>query len=615
LNSDRDDPAGGIVSTFSVFKDQALEHAARDAIRLDEARALLDRFVTLVRESGTPQEDAAAHYIVERLTALGVPVTLHSPDLFISLPERAELEVTTTAGGRSLRARPPAFARSTDGQTIEGDLCYVPSKYAAGTSSLFDTPEAARAGEGADPVAGRIVLTEGFSMPGTVQAFERRGAIAQIFIHPGRNIHEGICTPIWGAPTGESIAYKPKTPVLCINHPDGESLIEQVRQGPVRAAVRTWLREAWMRCLLPVAEIRGTTDPDEFLLVHGHYDSWYEGIGDNATGDAALLELARVLWGLRDRLKRTVRIAWWPGHSTGRYAGSTWYADTFADELDESCIAQLNIDSPGCADATAYEEVMWMAEADALCRASIYDALGLDSQRVRPLRAGDYSFNQIGPTGLYMLLSNIPAEERKRRGYYAVGGCGGNIAWHTPDDLMPVADLEILRRDLAVYLTTIVRILNAPLHPFDYGAAVDEMRDVVAKYHAAAAGELDLQPVVDDLEALAVELRRWRSDAEARVRESPGDAAERRRLNAALRQLARHLVSMNYARGERFDHDPATKFGAVPRLEGATTIGSAAADMKPFLRVGLVRERNKVRATIRAVRRQLRASSDASVVL
>jgi len=25
------------------------------------------------------------------------------------------------------------------------------------------------------------------------------------------------------------------------------------------------------------------------------------------------------------------------GHSTGRYAGSTWYADTFADELDEGC--------------------------------------------------------------------------------------------------------------------------------------------------------------------------------------------------------------------------------------------------------------------------------------
>jgi hypothetical protein len=603
------------VSNFSLFKDETVEQAARDAIRLDEARALLNRFATLVRESGTPQEDAAAHYIIERLTALRVPFTLHSPDLFISLPERAELDVAAAGSSRAIRARPPSFARSTGGESIEGDVYYVPSKYAAGTSSLFDTPDAARGSEGTDPVAGKIVLTEGFSMPGTVQAFERRGAIAQVFIHPGRNIHEGICTPIWGAPTAESVGRRPKTPVVCINHPEGESLIQQIRQGPVRASVRTWLREGWMRCLLPVAEIRGTTDADEFLLVHGHYDSWYEGIGDNATGDAALLELARVLWGIRHRLHRSVRIAWWPGHSTGRYGGSTWYADTFADELDEYCVAQLNIDSPGCADATAYEEVMWMAEADALCRSSIYDALGLPSQRVRPLRAGDYSFNQIGPTGLYMLLSNIPAEERKRRGYYAVGGCGGNIAWHTPDDLMPVADLEILRRDLAIYLTTIVRILNAPLHPFDYGAAVEEIREVVLQYHAAANGEIDLQPVADDLSALAADIRRWRDEADARVRENPGDAGERRRLNAALRQLARQLVWLNYARGERFDHDPATKFGAVPRLEGAVALASAAPEMKPFLKVGLVRERNKVRAAIRAARRELRAASDVRVLL
>ena len=126
-----------------------------------------------------------------------------------------------------------------------------------------------------------------------------------------------------------------------------------------------------------------------------------------------------------------------------------------------------------------------MAEADALCQVFDPRRAGARSQRVRPLRAGDYSFNQIGPTGLYMLLSNIPIEERQRRGYYAVGGCGGNIAWHTPDDLMPVADLEILRRDLAVYLTTIVRILNAPLHPFDYAAAVDEMHAAVAQYQQA----------------------------------------------------------------------------------------------------------------------------------
>ena len=616
----------------NVFKDPTLEATAREAIRLDEPRALLEKFVTLVRESGTPDEEVAGRYIVDRLRALGVPVTLHTPELYISNPVRAELRVSAGGAGgeavarggdrraaagvtaapaasaetRLLHARPPAMGRSTGEAAVEGEICYVPSKYAGGTSSLFDLPDAARGGGADDPVRGRIVLTEGFSMPASVGAFEARGAIGQIFIHPGHNVHEGICTSIWGAPTAESLGRKPAVPVVCINHADGEALVADLRRGPVRASIKTWLREGWMRCLLPVAEIRGQDDADEFLLVHGHYDSWYEGIGDNATGDAALLELARVLWGLRGQLKRTVRIAWWPGHSTGRYAGSTWYADTFADELDEHCVAQLDIDSPGCADATAYEEVMWMAEADAVCRSSIQDALGLPSTRVRPLRAGDYSFNQIGPTGLYMLLSNIPGEERRRRGYYSVGGCGGNIAWHTVDDLMPVADLEILRRDLMIYLTTIVRIVNAPLHPFDYAAAVEEMHAAVAAYQEAAAGEIDLGPVIDDLSRLAVDLRAWRMAADARVAHAPGDRDLRRATNATLRRIARLLVPLNYARGERFDHDPALKFGTVPRLEPAASLPQTSAEMKPFARVGLQREINKVRATLRAAARELK---------
>ncbi len=588
-----------------MFKDTELEAAARDAIRLDESKALLDTFIHLIRESGTEHERQAAQYIVGRLQALGVPVTVHEPELYISNPIRAELAISADGATRSLHARPPAMGRSTGDAAIEAEICYVPSKYAGGTMSLFDLPDAARGGgAGADdPVRGRIVLTEGYSMPAAVGAFERRGAIGEIFIHPGQNVHEGICTSIWGAPTAESLGRKPAIPVVCINNPDGQALIADIARGATRASIKTWLDEGWKRCPLPVVEIPGTDDPDEFLLVHGHYDSWYEGIGDNATGDAALLELARVLWNLRGRLRRSVRIAWWPGHSTGRYAGSTWYADTFADEIDEHCIAQLDIDSPGCEGATAYEEVMWMAEADALCRSSIQDALGVESERVRPLRAGDYSFNQIGPTGLYMLLSNIPIEERKRRGYYAVGGCGGNIAWHTPDDLMPVADLEIQRRDLCVYLTTIVRILNAPLHPFDYAAAADEMRAAVEKYQEAAAGEIDLAPVVDDFGGLSAELRAWQQTASADA--ASASTVERRNRNARLRRIARLLVSTNYAKGERFDHDPALKFGTVPRLEAAASIAAAPAPMKPFIRTGLVREINKVRATLRAVRREL----------
>ena len=586
------------------YSDEALERAARETISLDETRRLLDRFATLTRESGTADERAAADYLVGRLKALGIPVTVLEPELFLSVPRRSEVRL----GDRQqpIASRTPAFSRSTDGAEVTGDIVHVPSHYAAGMSSFYETPASALGGGGdADPVAGRIVITEGFSTPGPVHAFERRGAVGEIFIHPGERIHAGICTTIWGAPTSESIVRKPNVPVVCVNQADGQRLVALARNGGARVTLRTWLKEGWARCPLPVVDIRGTEDADEFLLVHGHYDSWDVGIGDNATGDATLLELARVLYGLRRRLKRSVRIAWWPGHSTGRYAGSTWYADAFADDIDEWCLAQINIDSPGCADATAYEEVMWMAEAGGLCAGAIRDALGAPSRRMRPLRAGDYSFNQIGPTGLYMLMSNIPIDERKRRGYYAVGGCGGNIAWHTPFDVMEVADTAIVKRDLDVYLTTILRLLNAPVYPFDYAAAIDEMVVAIGQYQDAAAGEIDLAPLLVDLRRLRATYVVWRDEAEAEVHGMPSDAERRRRVNATLRRLARILVPMNYARGERFDHDPAIKLGVVPRLEGVLRLADAAPEAKPFLKTGLVRERNKLRAMVRAAMREL----------
>src|SRR5215207_830828 len=54
-----------------VYADEALESRAHDLIRLDEPRALLERFMTLIRESGTPAEETAGRYLVERLESLG----------------------------------------------------------------------------------------------------------------------------------------------------------------------------------------------------------------------------------------------------------------------------------------------------------------------------------------------------------------------------------------------------------------------------------------------------------------------------------------------------------------------------------------------------------------
>jgi hypothetical protein len=60
------------------------------------------------------------------------------------------------------------------------------------------------------------------------------------------------------------------------------------------------------------------------------------------------------------------------------------------------------------------------------------------------------------------------------------------------------------------------------------------------------------------------------------------------------------LVPLNYAKGERFDHDPAMKLPAVPRFEVANAVAAAPPEMRGFVRTALLRERNKVRAMLRA---------------
>lgn len=577
----------------------ALEAEAAALLSDEEPRLLLERFAQLTRVSGSGDERLASDYIVSRLRAFGLEPRVHHPSLLLSVPHASSVRIVSPASARDeYTSRPAAFSRSTGDREVTGELAYVPGEFASTAAALFGTPDSALMAPADDPVRGRIVLTEGFPVAGAVLAYERRGAIAQIYIQPGTAIHEFTSTTVWGTPTHESVSARPRTAVVSVNHDAGERLSAVARDHKAHVSVHTVLDEGWFTCPVVTTDVHGAMDPDEFLLVHGHYDSWYAGIGDNATGDAALVELARVLHRVRASLHRTVRIAWWPAALAGAHAGSAWYADAFADDIDEWCIAHMHVQSPGCAGAESYDEVAWMAEAAELCIDAIADATGASAKGGRPPRTAD-SFSQIGVTGFFQQLSTIPAALRSARGDYAVAGSAGNLRWHTPADDLGVADLQVLRRDLRVYLTAILRIVNAPLHPFDYTAAVLEIGAAVQRYQQACGHIVDLKGVSDDLKRLRRELPAWRSDAETALSHDGGNHELRRRVNGVIRRLARVLVPLGYARGERFDHDPAVRFSAVPRLEAALHIGAAQPAMRPLLEAALVRERNKVRAAVR----------------
>lgn len=585
------------MTTVSTWKDPH-EAEIMSAVTLEAPWALVERFNTFVRDSGGKAEREAVDYIVKQLTRWGVPHTLHEPELLVSIPKKARLEVLAPEK-RTLVAKTPSMSLSTDGRWQRGNLTYVPTGHAAGIMAIFEG-----IGEVQADVEGKVVLTEGYPSPGKVADLQDRGARAAVFISPGERIHEGICTTIWGSPDLDSIRRKPRIPVLAVNKTEGAWLREVAKAGAVKVRYSTKLDEGWRSIPVLVAEIRGTDEPDTFVLLHGHIDSWHQGIGDNATGDATLLEAARVLWTHRNRLRRSVRIAWWSGHSHGRYAGSTWYADTFGLDLDENCILHINCDSPGCRWATVFEDVFWMSEAEPVAKQVIRDVTGQEARGGRPLRAGDKSFSNIGISTFYMLSSTMLKELVEEKRYYAVGGCGGNIAWHTEDDTLEIADRDHLLRDMKVYAAATFRAANSPIYPLDFRATAREFVQTLKRYQEAAGTHFDLGPALEEAGGLEDDLARFYDDVQTLDARTPTDP-EVQRVNKVQHRLARLLVPMNYTRAGRFRHDPAIDVPPLPDLEPATKLAQHApgSDAYRTTVIHLTRGRNRVVGGLRDARR------------
>ena len=585
------------MATVSAWRNATDEERLMAEVSLDEPWALIETYAGLIRASGTKHEKRAFDYLSKRLKKLGVPHTVHTPTLLISVPRKARLEVLAPEP-RVLTAKTPSMSLSTGGRWKRGEMIYLPTGQMGEIRGLFEG-----IGEVTVDLAGKIVLTEGYASPGKVADFMKNGAIGAIFISPGERIHEGICTTIWGSPDLDSWGRKPTIPVVSVSKTEGAWLRDVARKGPVKVRLSTKLDEGWVQCPVCVAEIPGTTVPEEFVVVHGHVDGWHQGIGDNATGDATLLELARILWTHRARLARTVRIAWWPGHSQGRYAGSVWFADTFGLDIDANCVAHINCDSPGCRWATVFDDVFWMGEVEGIGRAVIRDVTGQEAQGGRPLRAGDCSFNNIGVSTFYMLSSTMPKPLLKEKGYYPVGGCGANIAWHTEDDTLEIADRDNLLRDMKVYVVAAYRTANATLHPLDFTALCGEFVRTLQSYHDATGGEFDLSGPLAEARALRADLERWYLDSASLLGRSAADPAVRA-ANATLRRLARILVRINYTRAGRFRHDPAVDVPPLPDLAAAKTWKSLSPDsaIRHVTSNQLVRGRNRVTAALRDAR-------------
>lgn len=575
---------------------EGLERELFEAVSIEEPWSLVERFSELERVSGSEDEKRAAEYITNRLEALGIEYKRYDPELWLSIPHDASITALSPVEETFEAVKTISFSKS---ETVQGEVVHVEAPEAETMEDVLG----GGLGEIEQDIDGKVVLLETMSIAiDTIRTLEDEGAAAFIGIHPHeREPHEGIASPIWGSqpePGGED--QLPGIPIANVSKTVGDRLIDLATdEEQLEVEVSTDLTTDWFECPVVVAHIPGEAEPenDDFVLLHGHYDSWYEGVTDNATGDAGLLECARVFNEHSEHLDRDLQVAWWPGHSTGRYAGSTWFVDEFALDLVERCVAHLDMDSPGVTDATEFEDmVMWMPEADGLCRTSIDDVCGKDATENRPVRAGDYSFNNLGISGLFMLSSNIPKEVREARGYHPVGGCGGNSdAWHLSTDTLDKADQDVLVRDIRVYVVALARLLTDDVLPLDHRHTVERHKEYIQEYHNQANDHFDLSPVLEELDILDREVSRL-------YEEIYTGSIPTKEANKTIKKLSRTLVRLDFTTEGQFDQDPASTRPPYPGLEPATTLPDLEGDEYHFQQTQLKRARNAAIHRLRQAR-------------
>ncbi len=171
---------------------------------------------------------------------------------------------------------------------------------------------------------------------------------------------------------------------------------------PVRLVTEPYL--AWTMIPTLTGELPGTEE-DRFVMFSGHVDSWHYGAMDNGTANATQLEVARLLAERRGELRRGIRLAFWSGHSHGRYASSTWYADHHWHDLHEHCVCHVNVDSVGANGASILEEAPTMAETYEFGRQVLAELTGKELDYRRISRSSDQSFWGHGIPTLFASLS------------------------------------------------------------------------------------------------------------------------------------------------------------------------------------------------------------------
>lgn len=192
-------------------------------------------------------------------------------------------------------------------------------------------------------------------------------------------------------------------PTIALSGAAGEQVMRAMSNGAVRARVVSDVKTVARTGHNIIGKIQGKSD--ETIVLGGHYDtvSAGPGAGDNGSGTATLLELARVM-GMRPQPQHTLVFIAFDAEELGML-GSRAYVNGLTDEELRQTRAMLNFDMLGA--GTGPLLLMGDGNAALLGRSSAQE-LGIDARNAQlPANAGSdhESFARRGVDTLFFLRS------------------------------------------------------------------------------------------------------------------------------------------------------------------------------------------------------------------
>lgn len=534
---------------------------------------------TPYRLAGSENEARAAGHVCDMMRNLGLEVKNEEFYTYNSDPVSSFVEVIEPVK-MQIESLPCAHIRQTDPEGEVLELIYSGD----GSYAAYKDKD----------VRGKMVLVEvsyAPPVPEKARIASEMGAAGIMCMNWG-NDEEVIChrglKAVWGNPTQDTVGKIPDIIGIGITRNAGLSLKklclenEHVKIRVCAAATRTW-----SEIHQPMGILRGNGETDEFLLVCSHLDAWQPGVTCNATGNATLLEIARILSQNRDKMRRDICFVFWDGHEIAEAAGSTWFVDNYWDKLNKRCVSYMHIDSTGVSQTKIYE-IKASEELLDFARDNYVKLTGVNELRCMALgKIGDQSCMGIGIPSVTQRMSFTKEAISANH--------GATLGWwnHTCEDNLDKCDLDILETDTKVTLSLIFKLATAKILPYDIDAklAIFEKRIHVLNDEIGTA--LDLSDLLSNIAAVRAnyreiyELRNSITDKNVNV------------YNKYVMSICRYITNVIQTYSDKYQQDSYgyTKLSyPIPLFADASKLALLAPDSFEYglIHTQLVKNRNRI---------------------